>query len=116
MIDGSVAKKRSQRAVKIEPALLSFLEPIKESLKSDEYLMTVSKFRKNQSAFLKAAGIDKWKHNALRHSFGSYHFAHFQNANLTASEMGSSEYVMHQHYKSLVSMQDAASFWAIRYQ
>ena len=38
----------------------------------------------------KLAGITKWPDNGLRHSFGSYHLAHFQNPNMTALQIGHS--------------------------
>ena len=55
----------------------------------------------------------QYPHNGLRHSFGSYHFAHHQNENKTAAEMGNSPQMLLQHYRELVSPEEAAKYWAI---
>ena len=61
------------------------------------------------------AKIRSWPSNALRHSFASYHFAHFKNANELALEMGhtNSEMVF-RHYRELVQPKEAARYWQIK--
>ena len=54
-----------------------------------------------------------WPHNVARHSFVSYHLAHFQAANKTALEAGHSEQVLFAHYRALVAPSAAAEFWGI---
>ena len=62
----------------------------------------------------KAAGIAKWKHNALRHSFASYHMAAFENAASTALELGHHDSrVTFEHYRELVKPADAQLYWQI---
>ena len=62
-----------------------------------------------------AAGINKWPHNALRHSFGSYHLALHGDATKTANQMGhKSTDVVHNHYKALVMKSDAEKYWGLR--
>jgi integrase len=41
-------------------------------------------YRRKFSTALKTARIKDWPHNALRHSFASYHLAHHQDAAKTA--------------------------------
>ena len=61
------------------------------------------------------AGIKEWPHNALRHSFGSYHLALHGDATKTANQMGhKSTDVVHNHYKALVMKSEAEKFWALR--
>ncbi|HWD91731.1 MAG TPA: hypothetical protein VG938_05205 [Verrucomicrobiae bacterium] len=42
------------------------------------------------------------RHNAMRHSFGSYFLGKTKDENLTASEMGNSPEVIIKHYRALV--------------
>lgn len=60
----------------------------------------------------KLAGV-KWHHDILRHSFVSYHFA-IHGAAATAREAGHSEAVLFQHYRELVTREEAERFWAIK--
>lgn len=55
-----------------------------------------------------------WPTNGLRHSFASYHLAHFRDLNRLAADMGSSPGVIRREYAELVSPQDAAAFWRLR--
>lgn len=55
-----------------------------------------------------------WPHNALRHSFASYHLAHFQDAARTALELGHSDTrLLFEHYRELVTPQEAQQYWEI---
>jgi site-specific recombinase XerD len=63
--------------------------------------------------FVKAAGVP-WPHNVTRHSFVSYHLAAFESAAKTALEAGHSEAMLFQHYRAVVTPQDAADFWSIK--
>ena len=63
---------------------------------------------------MRAADIKKWPRNAPRHSFASYHLAHFKNAESLALEMGHQDTKMiHEHYKALVTERSAKNYWAI---
>jgi len=63
------------------------------------------------TALTAAAGITPWPRNALRHSFGSYHYALHKNENLTAAEMGNSPQVIFQHYRAVVVGGDEKRYW-----
>lgn len=52
--------------------------------------------------------------NVTRHSFVSYHLAHYQNAAKTALEAGHAEQIMFNHYREVVTREAAAKFWEIR--
>ena len=50
----------------------------------------------------------------MRHSYGSYHLAMFDNAGKTALQMGHRELgTLFEHYRRAVRKKDAAKFWAI---
>lgn len=51
--------------------------------------------------------------NALRYSFGSYHFALYKNENLTAAEMGNSPSMVFRHYRAVVTPLAAKAYWQL---
>jgi integrase len=71
-----------------------------------------ARFSKNRPV---AAGIMEWPDNALRHSFASYHLAHFKNAAATALELGHHDSrITFAHYRELVKPKEAERYWNIR--
>lgn len=113
-VGADAAKKRSQRIVDMQPALLAWLEPCKAKLQNGGEIVDQGKFRRHKELLLEAAAIQEWPANGLRHSFGSYHFAMFRSADDTAHQMGNSAEVVHRYYKALVSKSEAEKFWALR--
>jgi integrase len=62
-----------------------------------------------------AAGIIEWPDNALRHSFASYHLAHFKNAASTALELGHHDSrITFRHYRELVKPKEAERYWQLK--
>ena len=58
------------------------------------------------------AGLPPWPHDALRHSFGSYHLAHFRDAGRTALELGHKRTdMLFQNYRARVTEVTAAAWW-----
>ena len=115
-ITPEMAKKRSQRHVDMQPALLEWLAPHREKLTNGAPVVdkSIFRFRDNMASLRDAAGIAEWPDNGLRHSFGSYHFAMFDDENRTAKQMGNSPDMVHRHYKALVTKTEAERFWALR--
>lgn len=57
---------------------------------------------------------DRMRPNAFRHSFASYHLAHFRDALKTAFEMGhTSSKLVYETYANAVSRRDAARWWSL---
>jgi integrase len=53
--------------------------------------------------------------NALRHSFASYHLAHFKNAAATALELGHHNAIVTlAHYRELVRPKEAGRYWNLK--
>ena len=106
-----VAKKKlHRRLIPILPPLRAYLErhpypksgkiaPIKDL--SDRFMFVA-----------KRIGMP-WKHNGMRHSYGSYRLAALQNIHQLKEEMGNSEGMIRQHYQKTVTRAEAAKFWAI---
>ena len=57
--------------------------------------------------------VTTWKTNAMRHSFGSYHYALHGDAMLTSRLMGhkSNDTVLFDHYRALASKEDAEAYF-----
>ena len=109
-VRASASKTASRRLVKIEPNLAAWLAPHAKPSGP----LTPPNLRCRRDAVRTAAGLAKWPDNVMRHSFGSYHLAHFQDAARTALEMGhrSTEMVF-RHYREIVAPEDAAQYWSI---
>jgi Phage integrase family. len=76
--------------------------------------VTPDNFPKQFDAARVAAGIHEWPDNALRHSFASYHLAHFKDAAALALEMGHTDSGMiFNHYRQLVRPKEAERYWQI---
>jgi integrase len=60
------------------------------------------------------AGIANWPSNALRHSYASYHLAHFQDAPKTALQLGHTDTDMvFSYYRQRVRPAAAKAWWSI---
>jgi integrase len=110
-VNASVSKVRSRRNVEINDTLFAWLSP---SAKRIGPVLNPVNFLERRRSLAKAAGITDWPHNALRHSFGSYHLAIHNDDTKTAFQMGNSPTIVHRHYKALVTRADAERFWALR--
>jgi integrase len=63
---------------------------------------------------VKALGWEEWPSNCLRHSFATYHLAHFKNLAALRGELGhESESVTRRHYATAARGVDAAAWWVI---
>jgi integrase len=105
------AKTATRRLVTMQPNLREWLLPVRKHKGN----VTPEDFDKQFVAARAAAGIEEWPENALRHSFASYHMAHFKNAASTALELGHHDSrVTFGHYRQLVKPKDAERYWNIK--
>lgn len=76
---------------------------------------TTNSFDERRAKVCKAAGIEKWPNDALRHTFATMHVAAFQTPEKTAFEMGHTKgtRMLDRHYRGLVAKKDAERFWAL---
>lgn len=56
----------------------------------------------------------EWKHNALRHSYGSYRASILKNEHELAREMGTSPEMIHKHYSNPRPSSQARAWFALR--
>ena len=128
-IKGSKAKSARRRLIPIRPVLLSWLKPLAQASgqiwppgesgrRLHERARRMAGFGQpgTETAEEREAGmaLTPWPSNALRHSFASYHLAHFKNSDELALELGhTNTALIFQHYRELVQPKEAAKFWAL---
>jgi integrase len=119
------SKTSQRRLVKIEPNLREWLRPyanntgpiLAASRTKQGKIVSANEslWRERRTPVMRDAKITKWPENGLRHSFGSYHLAHYGDAARLALEMGhTTTKEIFAHYRELVRSEDAARYWAIK--
>lgn len=103
-VRGQASKLRARRICTLQPIAIHWLRLALE--KGGLLPLSQSVYDKARRANLPAIPA-----NSLRHSFCSYHLAHFKNIGLTAEEAGNSPEMIAKHYKELVRPKAAAKFW-----
>lgn len=103
-VRGQASKLRARRICTLQPIAIHWLRLALE--KGGLLPLSQSVYDKARRANLPAIPA-----NSLRHSFCSYHLAHFKNIGLTAEEAGNSPEMITKHYKELVRPKAAAKFW-----
>ena len=103
-VTAAKSKTRRRRLVEITPNLRAWLAVGGE--------LHTGRTSGLASRVAKLAGV-AWPGNVPRHSFCSYHLAHFGNAGRTALEAGHSEQMLFAHYREIVTREAANEFWSI---
>jgi integrase len=97
----------------MQPNLRKWLEPHRQ-LKGSVTPQDRWEFRRLLGQAREQAGITEWPENALRHSFASYHVAHFKDPKGLALEMGHRDSgMLFNHYRALVRPTEAERYWHI---
>ena len=123
-LDGSMAKTRQRRIVKLSDNAVEWLTDY--AAKKPEF--TFSNFQRDFAKVKNGAGFNgkegvkakdgkpslrAWVPDYMRHTAISNHFAHHKHEGETASWAGNSPNVIHRHYKALVKEAEAKEFWGI---
>ncbi len=112
LIEVAAAKAKSarRRFVRLRPNLAKWLQ----SHAQHSGPVTPVDYRALLDSARESAEIKEWPHNALRHSFASYHLAHFKDAAALALELGhTNSNLVFQHYRQLVKPKTATRYWNI---
>lgn len=106
------AKTASRRIVPIVENLAEWLTPY---VRADGAIWPLGHdaFYDEQMETARLAGV-KWKANALRHSFISYHLAIINDAAKVSLEAGNSPAMVFEHYRELVRPEAAGQWFAVR--
>jgi integrase len=111
-VTASKAKSARRRFIKIKPNLGLWLKPYAKT----HGPVTPSGYRKLLARARRAAGIQAWPNNVLRHGFASYYLAHFKKAGAAelALELGhTNANLVFQHYRELVKPKEGKRYWSI---
>ena len=123
-IGAAIAKKRRIRHVDIPKNALRWLTLAPERTGQVAPNAHTNEYQKRFRQLLKAAGwghmegskwISDWKANALRHSFGSYHYA-MTGAPLETSRLlghTANDQVLFDHYRALTTKSDGEAYFDI---
>jgi integrase len=107
------AKTAKRRLVKISANLREWLEPDKKA-EGKIYPLGWRSYHEDAAQAARFHGLE-WPQNGLRHSFASYHLALHQNAPALALELGqTSPRMIFDHYREVVTPEEALKYWAIR--
>jgi len=114
-IGAKIAKKRRIRHVEIPPTAVRWLSLVTERKGPVTSNLTTSDHRVRFAKLVKASGFKKWESNAMRHSFGTYHFALHGNALETSRLLGhkASDQVLFDHYRALATKAQGQAYFAI---
>lgn len=115
LIKVRAGKTASRRFVEIQPNLAKWLEPYRTATGSVVPQNLRVKLLADRKRAADADVLSKWVKNGLRHSFASYHLAHFEDLAKLALQMGhvGGFQILFRHYRELVSREDAARYWSI---
>jgi hypothetical protein len=102
------SKTRRYRLVPIQPNLGKWLM----QFRSRDGAIYYSR-RKFREAY-KLAGMNEWKMDILRHSYGTYRLPILKSAEALALEMGNSADVIFRHYRRPMNEASALAFFAIQ--
>lgn len=106
-IGSGVAKTRQQRLVDVRPALAAWLAVCQPAGR-------VHWSRRAHRRVVTVAGLE-WSQDVMRHTFASMLLAETGDPVRTAGQMGHvGVNVLMDHYRALVTPEEAARFWAIR--
>jgi len=108
-VSANISKTDIKRYVEISENLMLWLQPYED--KQGSVVKSEAIFRKDFENAIKKSGIE-YPHNALRHSFASYHLAMYKNENLTASMTGhSNSHTLRKHYLKMTKKKNAEDYW-----
>ena len=114
LVPKEVTKKSRERLVPLNDTARSLL--LKAGDKKRGAMLTLSDRQKRnmREKLAKAAGMEKWLDNALRHSFASYHLAKHEDAAKTSLLIGHKDAdTTHRHYARLVRKDEAEKWFSL---
>ncbi len=113
-IGSQIAKKRRLRVIELMPNCIAWLKTISKR----EGRIAPGKYGVRWTQFVKDAGFPDWgenRSNAMRHSFGSYHYALYSDAAKTSAMLGhkANDQVLFDSYRSLARKKDGEAYFGI---
>lgn len=124
-VSAKIAKKRRIRNVEIPPNAVLWLSLIKDrsgkivEFRDKNQFDTMFRKMREHAGFKKKGDdghwVSTWNNNAIRHSFGTYHFALYGDPIKTAVQMGhvGGDQVLFDHYRALATKEQGEAFFSI---
>lgn len=114
-IGAKIAKKRRIRHVEIPAVALPWLSLVPDRTGQVTRSDHANDYQKRFQKLVKLAGFKGWEGNAMRHSFGSYHYALHGNPLETSRLLGhkTSDQVLFDHYRALATKAHAKAYFSI---
>jgi integrase len=109
-IRGAERRTKSTRLVEIQPNLLAWLKAIRQPKGP---VVPFANVCNPLTRLAKKAEVSQ-KHNALRHSYGSYRLAIVQDAAKVSFEMGNSPKMVFEHYREIVTPEQAHRWFGLK--
>jgi integrase len=111
-LPAKIAKDHQRRIIPMEPNLIEWLKPYRPATGEGKI---VRNYRWKFQAFVKSINFSPWPKDCLRHSYGSYHLAKYENSGKTAAYMGHrSSQMLYERYREVIKEQaDIEAFWKI---
>lgn len=124
VIGAEIAKKRRIRNVDIPPNAVAWLKlwtrgaKVTRSAHANDYqkrFMRLQRLAGFGSLDATGAWVSSWEGNAMRHSYGSYHYALHGNPIETARLLGhkADDSVLFAHYRALAAREQGAAYFGI---
>ena len=108
-------KTRQRRVIEITPQIRAWIAAAgwtKERMQTGP--VAPSNLKEKWPEFWKKAGLTRWPHNALRHTFASMHYAMFGDQAALQMILGQrSAEVLHTNYRALKTRAEAERFWGL---
>jgi len=109
-VDASIAKDGETRI--IEPLAPNLVEWIKVIGSSSRNPLPLRNLKRRWERAREVIGY--WPHDAMRHSYASYHFAMYRDVGLTAKNLGHpNPTLLRKDYNNAVTRSEAKRFWSI---
>ncbi len=112
IVSGETSKTRQRRVVELEPAAVKWLATCER--RADGKICGP-----RIEVRLAALRVDfalgrEWPHDAMRHTYATFHYAHFRDERKLQANMGHrSSALLYTNYRALASAADAARFWKL---
>jgi integrase len=113
LVSSTVAKTSRRRYVRLEAAAAAWLDAL-PTTPFPATRLCPRRYLQIRRCAARAAGIDPWPQNALRHAYASYQLARTHDAPAVAHQLGHrSPNVIHDHYIHLATPAAAAAWFAV---
>ena len=111
-ISAGAAKTASRRHVPISDGLLEWLRPLHQG--TGPLVQNPNTLRRDLAIARRKALITDWPANALRHTCASAWCTIESDVARVAAWLGNSPVIIHQHYRALLTRDEASAWFAVR--